>query len=369
MKKQYTFVDVFSGCGGLSNGLEQAGMKCLLGIDFDKDAIETFKINHDDAEAYCGDIRELKNSMIKDLIQNQEVDFVVGGPPCQGFSTVGKGKSDDPRNYLFMEFLRVVKLLKPKGIVIENVTGLLANKNKDVLAQIFNMFERIGYHLDARVLSADEYGVPERRRRTIIIGLQKEYTHLFPKPSHGERGTKALKTVKDAFSTITKTSKNHDPSTSQIKKEIDRERLALIPEGCGIRYKRDEEAYLPKELWYDVNWEELREGRFRQTKLQRLSYSNPSFTILTSRTMYFHPSENRYLTCREAAAIQSFPNNFEFIGSNTSVFKQIGNAVPPTLGKVIGYSLIASIEGSVEEESNVKDFKKYAFHYNRDIAV
>lgn len=369
MTDQYTFIDVFSGCGGLSNGLEQAGMKCLLGIDHDKDAIETFKMNHNDAEVFCGDVRDLKNSMIKDLLQGEGVDFVVGGPPCQGFSTVGKGQSDDPRNFLFMEFLRTVKLIKPKGIVIENVTGLLANKNKDVLEKIFKMFENIGYQLDARVLSADEYGVAEKRRRTIIIGLQKDYLHLFPKPTHGERGNQPTATVRDAFLTISKKSLHNDPKTAQIKNELDRKRLKYIPQGCGIRYKRDEESYLPRNLWYDVSWTELREGRFRQTKLQRLSYDSPSFTILTSRTMYYHPKENRYLTCREAAAIQSFPDNFNFSGSNTSVFKQIGNAVPPKLGRAIGLALIQSIQGKVIEENNVKDFKKYAFHYSRDIAV
>lgn len=369
MEKTYKFIDVFSGCGGLSYGLEQAGMECLLGIDHNQDAIETFKMNHQSAEAFCGDIRELDNETVSELIGHQEIDFVVGGPPCQGFSTVGKGKSDDPRNFLFLEFVRLVRHLNPKGIIIENVTGLLANKNKDVLTKIFTIFEDLGYQLDARVLSSDEYGVPERRRRTIIIGLKKEYSHIFPTPTHGPRVNKEFRTVRDAFSTITEQTNNHRIDKAQIKSELDRKRLSHIPEGCGVRYKKDQELYLPKELHFDVDWEKLREGRFRQTKLQRLSWDSPSYTILTSRTMYFHPSEDRYLTAREAAAIQSFPHNFEFFGSTTSVFKQIGNAVPVEMARQIGHAVIDSIEGKVTPLTRVEDFKKNAFHYNKEVAV
>ncbi len=369
MEKSYNFIDVFSGCGGLSYGLEQVGFKCLLGIDHDKDAIETFKLNHEHAETYCGDVRELKNSMIKDLLQGQNIDLVVGGPPCQGFSTIGKGKSDDPRNFLFLEFVRIVRLTKPKSIVIENVTGLLASKNKEVLQNIFSIFEELGYQLDARVLSSDEYGVPEKRRRTIIIGCKNGMQPIFPTPSHGARGNKKVATVKDAFKSIRKSATYNDPATAQIKNELDRKRLKHIPEGCGIRYKKDQETYLPKSLHYDVIWEELREGRFRQTKLQRLSYSTPSFTILTSRTMYYHPTECRYLTAREAASIQSFPWNFNFVGSTTSVFKQIGNAVPVKMASAIGLALRESLSGKIVSLDQKKDFKRYAFHYNKEVAV
>lgn len=367
--KKYTFIDVFSGCGGLSHGLELAGMKCLLGIDFNKDAIETFKINHKDAQTYCGDVRDLSSKKLRELTNDLEIDFVVGGPPCQGFSTVGKGESDDPRNFLFLEFVRIVRELKPKGILIENVTGLLAEKNKKVLAKIFSIFQEMGYELDARVLSADDFGVAEKRRRTIIIGTKKEYTFSFPVPSHGSRSSNAYQTVKDAFKTITKTASHNDLSLAEIKNPIEKERLKYIPEGCGIRYKSDEDKYLPKKLRYSIDWNKLAEGRFRQTKLQRLAWNKQSFTILTSRSMYYHPSENRYLTPREAAAIQSFPSDFEFYGSATSVFKQVGNAVPVELGRALGKSIVTCLKGHVKKTQKVQDFKKYAFHYNKEVAA
>lgn len=369
--KKYTFIDVFSGCGGLSCGLELAGMKCLLGIDFNKDAIETFKLNHKDAEAFCGDVRDLSSKKIRELTKGAEIDFVVGGPPCQGFSTVGKGESDDPRNFLFLEFVRIVREVKPKGILIENVTGLLAEKNKKVLAKIFSIFQDLGYELDARVLSADEYGVAEKRRRTIIVGTKKGYGFAFPVATHGARAGKPLKTVKDAFASITKTASHNDPSLAEIKNPLEKERLKHIPEGCGIRYKADEEKYLPKELRFNIDWDELAEGRFRQTKLQRLAWNKQSFTILTSRSMYYHPVECRYLTPREAAAIQSFPSGFKFYGSATSVFKQVGNAVPVDLARALGSSIITCLDGRVrvQKTEKVQNFKKYAFHYNKEVAA
>lgn len=359
------FVDLFSGCGGFSTGLEMAGHKCLLGVDFEKDAIASFKANHDHAETFLGDIRKLDTATLKKLIKNQTIDMVVGGPPCQGFSTVGKGEANDTRNSLFLEFVRVVKVLNPKVVIFENVTGLLASKNKHTLAQIFESFEKLGYTMDARVLSSDEYGVAEVRRRTIIIGTKGCAAPIFPKMTHGDRGTEKVTTVGDAFKNLKASDGkiyNHEPSLVQIKKKIDFERLKHIPEGKYIRYKKDEEKYLPKNLRFDVVWEDLAEGRFRQAKLQRLDRKTPSPTILTSRSMYFHPVENRYLTPREAAACQSFPNDFIFSGSLTSQFRQIGNAVPPMMAKAIGEAVKLMLSSRVQQVA-ATDFKKYAFRY------
>lgn len=369
MKNKFTslkFIDLFSGCGGFSTGLEMAGHKCLLGVDFEKDAIQSFKQNHIDAETFLGDIRQLDTSTLKKLLKNESIDMVVGGPPCQGFSTVGKGKAEDSRNSLFLEFVRVVKVLNPKIVIFENVTGILASKNKETLANIFASFEKLGYVMDARVLSSDEYGAPEIRRRTIIIGTKNCSSPIFPKMMHGDRGSKPVVTVGDAFRDLRAKDGliyNHDPKLAQIKKKIDLERLKCVPEGKFIRYKKDEDKYLPKNLKFDVIWEELAEGRFRQAKLQRLDRKSPSPTILTSRTSYFHPVEHRYLTPREAAACQSFPNDFVFYGSITSQFRQIGNAVPPMMAKAIGEAVKLMIQSKFKE-TEVVDFKKYAFRYD-----
>jgi DNA (cytosine-5)-methyltransferase 1 len=360
------FIDLFSGCGGFSTGLEMAGHKCLLGVDFDKDAVASFKANHKHAETFLGDIRNLDAKGLKALLKSQKVEMIVGGPPCQGFSTVGKGKADDDRNSLFLEFVRIVKELNPKIVIFENVTGLLASKNKDTLTSIFESFEQLGYAMDARVLSSDEYGVPEVRRRTILIGTKNCSAPIFPKITHGDRGIKTISTVGDAFKDLrARDGKiyNHNPEEVKIKKTIDLERLKHIPEGKFIRYKKDEEKYLPKKLRFDVVWEDLAEGRFRQAKLQRLDRKFPSPTILTSRTSYYHPVENRYLTPREAAACQSFPNDFIFSGSLTSQFRQIGNAVPPKMAQAIGEAAKLMISKTTLAKQSEVDFKKYAFNY------
>ncbi|MDA9793327.1 DNA cytosine methyltransferase [Bacteriovoracaceae bacterium] len=350
--KPLEFIDLFSGCGGFSTGLEMAGHKCLLGVDFNVDAIKSFDYNHYHSNSFCGDIKKLTPTHLYKLLNGKKkVDMVVGGPPCQGFSTVGRGKADDDRNSLFKEFVRVVKLLSPKIILFENVTGMLAQKNRKTLHNIFSEFEKLGYQMDARVMSAHEYGVPTTRRRAIIMGV-KGGACMFPEKSSLDNPL----TVREAIGNIRSIdgqTYNHDTSGAKIKNQDDAKRLKHIPTGAGIRYERDQKKYLPKSLWYDVNWQTLREKRFRQTRLQRLAWDLPSPTILTSRTSYYHPKDNRYLTIREAAACQSFPNEFVFQGSLTSAFRQIGNAVPPGLAMAIGEVLY-----DIEKKSVRKNLSK-----------
>jgi len=375
--EKLNFIDLFSGCGGLSKGMEMAGMNCLLGVDHDENSITTFLANHDNAKAYLGDIHDLDSEMLKGLIGDQKVDVIVGGPPCQGFSTAGRGKNDDPRNSLFMQFVRVVDLYKPQVLLIENVTGLLAKKNAKTLETIFNCFENLGYNLEARVLSSEEFGVPEKRRRTIIMGVKGNTSPIFPEVSHGARGSRPVKTVRTVLETLGLEERlaNHDVEGAKIKNKIDRQRLEHIPEGRGIRYQKDELELLPTELHYDVTWSEISEGRFRQTKLQRLALDKPSPTILTSRTSYYHPTQCRYLTVREAASIQSFPSDFTFYGSTTSQFKQVGNAVPVKLGEALGKSIIRTIDAMSKGEGiekPIEDRSKYfkrAFHYSSQVEI
>ena len=372
-KMTLNFIDVFSGAGGLSCGLELAGMRCLLGIDMDKNAIETFKANHHFANVHCGSVKEITEIKLKNLVGNQQIHAVVGGPPCQGFSTVGIGNPNDQRNSLFKEFLRLVKITNPYYVIIENVTGLIAKKNEKTLQSIFKLFTKMGYKLDVQVMSSENYGVPERRRRTIIIGSRINESILFPLPDTKNIMTvgMALKNLKAPDGKIY----NHDIELAKIKSAIDIQRIKCIPEGCGIRYENDEKKYFPKKLTLGVDWKNLRENRFRRTKYQRLDRKKPGPTIMTHKNNYYHPTEHRYLTQREAAAIQSFPHHFIFKGPLTSQWRQIGNAVPPKLGFALGKAILLMYaqqsEGknkmmtTAKSDEMVVKIRKRAFVYSK----
>jgi len=379
MKKTLNFIDLFSGCGGISLGLEEAGLNCLLGLDFLEPAIETFKINHKNSIGICADIQKTKTEDIKKLIKNQRVDLICGGPPCQGFSTVGLGQADDKRNHLFLDFVRFVKDFKPSYIMIENVTGLLAKKNEDTLKSIYKEFDKLGYRLDIRVLTSSHYGAPEVRRRVIILGNNLNVENFYPEKeyaNYGEKkvGLKKVRTVGWAFDKlITYRGKtfNHDVQTAQIKNKLDKDRIKCVPEGKSIRYERDEKEYLPESLWFDHDWNSMSENRFREAKYQRLDRAKPSPTILTSRHVFYHPTEDRYLTPREAAALQSFPPTFEFVGSLASQWTQIGNAVPPMMAKKIGEAILkteANKKNKLKHDSkfDFEAIRKYAFKYDKD---
>lgn len=366
------FIDVFSGAGGLSCGLEMAGLNCLLGIDHDIHALATFAQNHPNAKVFCGDIKKLSPELLGALTQKKEIHAVVGGPPCQGFSTVGIGDPNDRRNSLFLQFLRITRELRPYFVIIENVTGLLAKKNEKSLRAILRQFNALGYNLDVQVLSSHFFGVPEHRRRTIILGTRINAAPIFPTPTHGIKVPpmtvgEAFQDLKDENGVI----HNHDLEQAQVKNKIDLQRLKRIPEGKGIRYKSDEDAYLSKDLKLNIDWENIREKRFRQMKYQRLDTKAPSPTIMTHRYGYYHPTENRFLTAREAAKCQSFPNNFVFLGPLSAQWRQIGNAVPPLLGKALGNSLkkmyqladSSSIKRDYVKTDKIFSKRKEAFHY------
>ncbi len=359
-KSEFNFIDVFAGAGGLSCGMEMAGMTCVLGIDADKHAMRTFAHNHKKAEVFCGDVTKLTKAELKRLTGGKKIHAVVGGPPCQGFSTVGLGNPDDIRNTLFRQFVRIVKETKPDFVVVENVTGMLAKKNEQTLKAILKCFKQMGYPMDVRVLSAHEYGVPEMRRRTILIGNRIGADVVFPVVTHSDSKKKKPVTVAEALKDIAdKKGKthNHDLDSAKLPSKIDEKRLERIPQGHGIRYERDEKKFLTKALSLGLDWKNLREGRFRQTKYFRLDGNKPSPTIMTHRHSYYHPTETRYLTQREAARLQSFPNNFVFFGPLSAQWRQIGNAVPPLLGKALGLAIYKMISNkkSLKQKKTVEE--------------
>ena len=341
MNKKYKVLDLFSGCGGLSLGFEDANFEVVLGIDNWSDALKTFSFNHKKSKVI---LQDLSKADIKKLIithKIQDIDVIIGGPPCQGFSIAGKRIVDDERNLLYKSFLKFVELLQPRAFLMENVPNILSMGKGIVKESIINDFTKIGYKLSVDKLIASDFGVPQNRKRAFFVGLKNGKTFKFPKPTtlnkiNAKDAISDLPDLdlKDGISYPIKAQSsyqlemrngnqfvynhqltNHKPKTVET--------IALVPDGGN--YKN-----LP---------EELKNTRKVNIAWTRLNSQKPSFTIDTGHRHHFHYKFNRVPTVRESARIQSFPDNFVFLGSKTSQYKQVGNAVPPLLAKELALTL------------------------------
>ena len=341
-KCNYKVLDLFCGCGGMSLGFEKIGYNVLLGIDIWKDALETYKYNHHGSQVLQADMSTLTGEVVESLIGTSNVDVIIGGPPCQGFSLAGKRIVDDERNKLYKGFVRMVQYFKPKAFVMENVPNILSIGDGMVRESIIKDFSELGYTVNVQVVLASDYGVPQNRRRAVFVGLSNGRTFEFPEPS----GTVKV-TSKEALSDLPEESIaeggdyvcqpqsayqalmrensnkvfNHEITIHNDKtKEI----ISLVPDGGN--YKD-----LPLEL------QQTRKVHIAWT---RLNSGKPSFTIDCGHNHHFHYKYNRVPTVRESARIQSFPDDFIFLGNKGSQLKQVGNAVPPLLAAAISSQLI-----------------------------
>ena len=334
-------IDLFCGCGGLSKGFEMAGFNTVLAIDFWKDAVETFNNNHKNKVAICDDVSKISNEFLDDFTKKNKITGIVGGPPCQGYSTVGKRDINDDRNYLYLQYCRIVEKVKPEFFVLENVKGLLTLNNGKFKEDIVERFTKLGYIVDYKILNSADYGVPQNRNRVFFVGI-KNKKFKFPKEKLKKVTTyeaiSDLTSYEDKYTTSAQTSyqKNMRGNNKQLKnneftvhteKTIDV--ISKIPDGGKI-------TDLPKEFW---------EIRKYNKAFQRMNSKLQSNTIDTGHRNYFHYSENRIPTVRESARIQSFPDNFIFYGSRTSQYKQVGNAVPPLLANAIAIEIMKQIGG------------------------
>ena len=332
-------IDLFCGCGGLSKGFEMAGFNTVLAIDFWKDAVETFNNNHKNKVAICDDVSKVSNEFLDDFTKKNKITGIVGGPPCQGYSTVGKRDINDDRNYLYLQYCRIVEKVKPEFFVLENVKGLLTLNNGKFKDDIIERFTKLGYIVDYKILNSADYGVPQNRNRVFFVGI-KNKKFKFPKEKSKKVSTyeaiSDLTIYEDKYTTSAQTSyqKNMRGNNKQLKnneftihteKTIDV--ISKIPDGGKI-------TDLPKEFW---------EIRKYNKAFQRMNSKSQSNTIDTGHRNYFHYSENRIPTVRESARIQSFPDNFIFYGSRTSQYKQVGNAVPPLLANAIAIEIMKQI--------------------------
>ncbi|MBN8572322.1 MAG: DNA cytosine methyltransferase [Candidatus Kapabacteria bacterium] len=342
MKKKPTVIDLFCGCGGLSYGFIEAGYDVLLGIDNWKDAIVTFENTHKNAKGIVADLFTETAKEISKKTGIKSIDVIIGGPPCQGFSIAGKRIIDDERNQLYKSFLSFVSFYKPKAFVMENVPNIISMGKGIVKETILSDFEKLGYTVVYKILLASDYGVPQNRKRAFFIGTKSNKEFVFPEPT-----TKTPINTKDAISDLPKNSlENGTKYTTKPKSHYQR----LIREGSKGIYNHETTNHseqtthiislVPDGGNYKDLPKELRKTRNVNIAWTRLNSKKPSFTIDTGHRHHFHYKYNRVPTVRESARIQSFPDSFIFLGSKTSQYKQVGNAVPPILAAVLANEIM-----------------------------
>lgn len=345
-------IDIFSGAGGLSHGAEMAGITIKHAIEIDSYAAASFERNHKNAIVHCGDIKTIKSS---ELTNGKENVFVImGGPPCQGFSmsnTMSRNM-DNPKNYLFKEFVRLVEEIRPIWFVLENVRGLAAMENGRTREQIEQCFENLGYKVKSQILWAHDYGVPQKRNRLFIVGNRIGKDFEFPKPLD------YVVSVGDAFCDLPSL-KNGDqfdelPYTKPIEEISPFAKLMRMDsEKATQNYVSKNSDLVIRRYSYigqGQNWRAIPENlmqnyadklRCHSGIYKRLKADEPSVVISNYRKMMLiHPLEDRGLSVREAARLQSFPDTYLFCGPISYIQQQIGNAVPPLLAKAVFSQII-----------------------------
>jgi len=320
--KKYNFIDLFCGCGGLTQGLFQADMNPVGSVEIMEVAANTHKHNFPKCICYNGDIKDLDPN---EYFGKKNIHLVIGGPPCQGFSVAGKRDPDDPRNKLFYEFVRVVDEIQPWYVVLENVPGILTMKNGKVKDKIIKEFSDIGYkNMSVAVLESANYGVPQFRPRAIFIANRFNLPNYYPNPQLSkEKYVPIEDAISDLSPNIPNPQTNHE--WTKHSKEF-MKRLSRVPPG-GSLY----------ETFFDA--------------FKRQYKGIPCMTIKENHGgTHIHPYLNRCISAREMARLQTFPDSFFFTGSMKKAMWQIGNAVPPLLGENIGKAVITGLNRIVRND-------------------
>ncbi len=328
---KYTMIDLFSGAGGMSCGFQRAGFKSVLAVEMDPAAANTYRSNFG-SHVLEKPIEQIPSSWFP------KADIVIGGPPCQGFSPLGqmtRQEQDPGMNQLWMHFLRVVETAKPLAFVIENVPQILTSGELERLLQVAN---KLGYLVESKVLLATNYGVPQRRKRAFIIGIQQQLgSPSFPRP------TCKTATVRDAIGDLPLWPDGNDWHIGRNPTPQSLERYKCVPAG-GNRFDlmRSRPDITPK-CW-------LEKPTGSTDVFGRMEWDKPSLTIRTEfykpeKGCYLHPEAHRPITHREAARLQTFPDSFVFEGSRIQVARQIGNAVPTKLAEAVARHLETLLDG------------------------
>jgi DNA (cytosine-5)-methyltransferase 1 len=381
-------IDLFCGAGGITEGFREAGYECLFANDVMPEAIETFKKNHPEAWAECGKIEDVNPDVIRKQlgIAKGDLDVLVGGPPCQGFSINAPERFlSDPRNKLFKDYVRFLEAFEPKTFLFENVPGLLSLGDGKVLERILGEFARLDYHVTVKILFAAHYGVPQERWRLILLGSRLSEIAP-PEPTHYASGRanfrsggvltfrltdsdkkrlRAAVTVRDAIGDLPRLEMGEGAETIGYTTDKVSEYARTMRNPEGITYNHFA-AKLAKQnfermqyvkqggSWRDIPHELLPKGMQRARRSDhtkrygRLHNKRLAGTVMTKCDPHwgtvFLPDQDRSLTVREAARFQSFPDTYQFLGPRVSQYEQVGNAVPVLMAKAIALQIRAHLE-------------------------
>lgn len=369
------FADLFAGVGGFTQGLEAAGLECVLGADFDAYAVEAYRRNHTSHECLQIDLSTEQNQkLVADRLRKEKVDLVVGGPPCQGFSIFGKRRfvntknhdlKQDKRNDLVFAFANIVIKSKANWFIMENVPGILSAHKGSYVEEIRKYFAKHKYKTEVKVINAADYGVPQLRKRFILFGTKTELMIPFPKPKYFEEPESwqlPYRTVGEVLTDLASNStlgkfKNHE-APKHLK--VIAERFSHIKEGL----KLDVDA-LPKHLRNGTKTGKPISNYSHVFK--RLHRKKPSGTIVPGHNAFpVHPTLNRTLTVREAARIQTFPDHYEFVGPIINQCLQVGNAFPPLVAQIFGERLRTVVNKDWSEESTTH-YAKYSMLEQKEL--
>jgi len=341
--KKPVVVELFCGCGGTSLGFEMAGFSIGLGCDIHQSSIHTFQYNHKHTATILGDVRKVKPSQIKKILDGRTIDVLIGGVPCQGFSLNNRKRHEqDDRNLLYREFVRFAKFLKPRAIVLENVTGM--KSTGDFVSVIENELSKAGkMKVKSQVLYAPNYGVPQKRQRLFFIGVQNhEFDFSKIKKTHGEERKRAHVTIKEAIGDLPKLKENEAKDKYRKPPFSDFQKWARKKNNKIITNHQAPNHPIPTiERIRNTKQGAPMYPRFKQRI--RLAWNDLSPTQVSGgirpQFQLGHPSDNRGLTIRERCRLQSFPDYFEIKGGMVQARIQTGNAVPPLMAKAIGLAI------------------------------
>lgn len=325
MRNEINYIDLFSGAGGMSLGFDQVGFNNIFSIDIEPRFCETYKTNFPKHNLIQKDISKLSNEEIKSLIGNQIIDVIIGGPPCQGFSmagNIGRKFIDDSRNQLFREFARIVEIVQPSYFVMENVARLFTHNKGETKKEIIELFKKMNYNVDCKVVNTADFGIPQVRNRVLFIGNRISNNIVFPTKTIDK--PISIKEAIDKLPKLKSGEKSKIPNHISMKhSEQMLEKMKYVSDGGN----RNEIPELIRPKSGDVR------------KYIRYKSTEPAVCITGDMRKIFHYSQNRALTVRELATLQTFPLDFIFKGSTISQQQQVGNSVPPILAKEIALTI------------------------------